>query len=71
MVDASAWGDEDGIYKVAIDAVWLDGVNVIGIIHDDDFSDIELAIEPALLALLEEDRLLTINPARDAFTLGE
>lgn len=49
-VEASVWGDEEGIYKTRIDGVYLDGVDVSGILSDDVLSDIDDAIEPAALA---------------------
>ena len=48
-VEASAWHDEDGIYKTRIDGVYLDGVNVTGLLTSYDLADIDGEIEPAIL----------------------
>jgi hypothetical protein len=55
-VEASAWGDSEGIYKTRIDSVTLEGVEVSGILSDDVLSDIEDAIEPHVLAEAGEAR---------------
>jgi hypothetical protein len=49
-VEASAWHDDDGIYKTELNDVLLDGISVIGLLTDDDLSDIIDAIEPAIHA---------------------
>ena len=49
-VEASAWGDEEGIYKTQINDVMLDGTSVLELLTDDDLSDIDDAIEPAIHA---------------------
>lgn len=49
-VEASAWADEDGIYKTQINDVFLDGTSVLELLTDDDLSDIDDAIEPAINA---------------------
>lgn len=49
-VEASAWHDYEGIYKTQLNDVFLEGVSVIGLLTDDDLSDIDDAIEPAVHA---------------------
>jgi hypothetical protein len=50
VVLASAWHDDDGIYKTELNDVMLDGISVVGLLTDDDLSDIIDAIEPAIHA---------------------
>jgi hypothetical protein len=50
FVQASAWHDDDGIYKTELNDVMLDGISVVGLLTDDDLSDIIDAIEPAIHA---------------------
>ena len=45
-----AWGDQEGIYKTCVADVTLEGVSVIGLLTEDDLSDIDDAIEPAVHA---------------------
>lgn len=70
-VDAEAWGDMDGIYKVAIVNVWLDTAEVFDLLTPEDIADIESAIEPAIREDQAEEASTTINPFRDAFIIGE
>jgi hypothetical protein len=49
-VEASAWADEDGIYKTQLDDVFLDGISVLGLLTEDDLTDLIDAIEPAIHA---------------------
>jgi hypothetical protein len=49
-VEASAWHDYEGIYKTQLNDVLLDGVSVIGLLTENDLSDIDDAIEPAIHA---------------------
>jgi hypothetical protein len=49
-VEASAWADDDGIYKTQLNDVFLDGISVIALLTDDDLSEIDDAIEPAIHA---------------------
>lgn len=67
-VDAEAWHDEEGIYKVAIANVWLDTAECFDLLTPEDINDIESAIEPAIHA---ESADTAFNPKKDAFTLGE
>ena len=71
VIDAMAWHDYEGIYKVALDRAWLGDECVNGLLTDDDIADIESAIEPAIRAENEDDRISTFDPARDAFRLGD
>lgn len=50
FVQASAWHDEEGIYKTELNDVLLDDVSVVGLLTDDDLSEIIDAIEPAIHA---------------------
>ena len=50
LVEASAWHDDDGIYKTRIDGVYLDNANVTGLLTAFDLAEIDAAIEPALSA---------------------
>jgi len=49
-VEASAWHDHEGIYKVQLNDVFLDGISVLGLLTEDDLSDLSDAIEPAIHA---------------------
>jgi hypothetical protein len=49
-VEASAWADDDGIYKTELNDVMLDGTSVLELLTEDDLSDIIDAIEPAIHA---------------------
>jgi hypothetical protein len=49
-VEASAWHDDDGIYKTQLNNVFFDGTSVLELLTDDDLSDIDDAIEPAIHA---------------------
>jgi hypothetical protein len=50
FVQASAWHDDDGIYKTELNDVLLDSISVLGLLTDDDLSNIIDAIEPAIHA---------------------
>lgn len=47
-VEASAWADENGIYKTQLNDVYMDGISVLALLTDDDLSDLDDAIEPAI-----------------------
>lgn len=49
QVDAIAWGDDVGIYRTAIKAVWFDGVNVIGLLSNADIGLLDVMIPDAVL----------------------
>lgn len=68
-VTASAWHDEEGIYKTQIDDVTLDGTSVLELLTQDDLADIDDAIEPAIHADAGDNP--AFNPARDAHKLGD
>lgn len=70
-VDAEAWHDESGIYKVAIINTWLDTAECFDLLTPEDIADIESAIEPAILADKQDDRISAFDPARDAYRLGD
>lgn len=56
FVQAEAWHDHEGIYKVAIANVWMDGAEVFDLLTPADILDIESAIEPAILAEASDNR---------------
>lgn len=56
-VQASAWADEEGIYKTELNDVMLDGTSVTELLTDDDLSDITDAIEPAIHADANDRRV--------------
>lgn len=56
-VKASAWYDYEGIYKTRIDGVFLDDVNVTGLLTDFDLADIDQAIEPAVRADIAQNAM--------------
>ncbi len=63
-VDAEAWHDQEGIYKVAIANVWLDTAEVFDLLTPEDILDIESAIEPAIHAeAADTDLGLTFGPS--------
>jgi hypothetical protein len=70
-VEASAWGDEEGIYKTQINDVMLDGTSVLDLLTDDDLSDIDDAIEPAIHADASDKKATEFVPSRDAHRLGD
>ena len=70
-VEASAWADEDGIYKTQINDVMLDGTSVLELLTDDDLSDIDDAIEPAIHADAFDRKATEFVPSRDAHKLGD
>jgi hypothetical protein len=70
-VEASAWADENGIYKTQLNDVMLDGTSVLELLTDDDLSDIDDAIEPAIHADASDRSISTINPSTDAHRLGD
>jgi hypothetical protein len=47
-VEAQAWADQDGIYKQEITGVYLDGVNVTGLLTDYDLSELDAMIGDAI-----------------------
>lgn len=49
-VQASAWADEDGIYKTELNEATLDGTSVLELLTEDDLSELTDAIEPAIHA---------------------
>jgi hypothetical protein len=49
-VQASAWADDEGIYKTELNDVFLDEVSVLALLTEDDLSDLIDAIEPAIHA---------------------
>lgn len=69
-VKASIWGDELGIYKTLIDGVYVDGVEIMGLMRDDDLDELYSAIQPALDAE-NADRYWDFVPERDAHRLGD
>ena len=70
-VDAYGLYDhEGGPYKTDITGVYLDGVDVIGLLTDADILEIESRIDSCIF----EDEIEAqgqFDPARDAFRLGE
>lgn len=70
-VEAEAWQDETGIYKTAVKGVYLDGVNVTGLLTSYDLAEIDMEIAPAVLADLDDDRVTAFNPDKDAFRIGD
>lgn len=46
-IEASGWSDYDGLYKVRVDGAFMEGVNVIGLLTDEDIMEIEAAIPDA------------------------
>lgn len=55
LVEAEAWHDAEGIHKVAIANVWMDGAEVFDLLTPQDILDIESAIEPAIAVQHSED----------------
>ena len=70
-VEASAWSDEEGIYKTQLNDVLLDGTSVLELLTEDDLSDLDDAIEPAIHADAADSKASSFNPARDANLLGD
>lgn len=69
FVEASAWHDYEGIYKTQLNDVWLDGASVLGLLTENDLSDLDDAIEPAIHA--DDADNPKFNPAKDAHRLGD
>jgi hypothetical protein len=70
-VEASAWADEEGIYKTELNDVMLDGTSVLELLTEDDLSDIIDAIEPAIHADASDRACSEFVPSRDAYKLGD
>jgi hypothetical protein len=70
-VEASAWADDEGIYKTELNDVFLDGISVLALLTDDDLSDIIDAIEPAIHADASDRKATEFIPSRDAHKLGD
>lgn len=66
-VEASAWSDEDGVHKTELNDVFLDGISVIALLTEDDLSEIDDAIVPAIYAQDDNEFI----PERDAHRLGD
>lgn len=49
-VDGLAWADESGVYQTAIKAVWLDVVNVTGLLTDHDIAELDSMIPDAFIS---------------------
>lgn len=49
-VEGFAWHDYEGIYKVQLNDVFLDGASVVGLLTEEDLSELQDAIEPAINA---------------------
>ena len=60
-VEASAWADEDGIYKTQLNDVMLDGTSVLELLTDDDLNELNDAIEPAISAESADQRATGSN----------
>lgn len=48
VIDGEAWADHEGIYRTSIAAVWMEDVNVIGLLTEDDLSELENMIPDAI-----------------------
>ena len=70
-VEASAWFDEEGIYKTQLNDVMLDGTSVLELLTEDDLSELQDAIEPAIHADASDRKTSEFIPSRDAHRLGE
>ena len=57
-VECSGWHDQDGIYRSRLDGVYLEGVNVSGLLTDFDIGEILAAIDPALEAQANDDQYI-------------
>jgi hypothetical protein len=55
VAEGALWIDEEGIYKTRVTGVFLDGVNVTGLLTDYDLSEIDSAIEDAWRAACADD----------------
>lgn len=60
-IEAYALSDYEGVYSVGVSGVYLDGVNVMGLLTEEDILEIESAIEPALTAEAGEARATGSN----------
>ena len=70
-VEGSAWMDEDGIYKTQLNDAMLDGVSVLDLLTEDDLSELQDAIEHAIIADFQDEEASTFVPSRDAHRLGD
>jgi hypothetical protein len=70
-VKASAWSDDEGIYKTELNDVFLDEVSVLALLTDEDLSDLIDAIEPAIHAEASDRKATEFIPSRDAHKLGD
>ncbi len=62
IVKGSAWGDENGIYKREVNAVYLGEEDVSGLLTPSDFDDLEDAIEAEVLGLASDNRVMSNIP---------
>jgi hypothetical protein len=70
-VEGSAWHDYEGIYKVQLNDVSLDGTSVLELLTEEDLSELQDAIEPAIHADASDRKASEFIPSRDAHRLGE
>jgi hypothetical protein len=70
-VEASAWSDEEGIYKTQLNDVSLDGTSVLELLTEEDLSELQDAIEPAIHADASDSKASSFVPSRDAHRLGD
>jgi hypothetical protein len=57
IVNGSAWGDENGIYKRQVNSVMLGDEDVSGLLLPSDFDDLEDAIEAEVLGIASDNRV--------------
>lgn len=69
-VTACAWSDHEGFYRHELTGVYVDGVEIMNLMRDDDLNDLDNSIIPAICAELEESANDFV-PERDAHRLGD
>lgn len=56
-VEASGWSDGEGLYRVRVDGAFLDDVNVLGLLTEEDILELESAIPGAFFADAADHRV--------------
>jgi hypothetical protein len=68
---AEAFSDENGIYKTKLLGVYIEEVNVTGLLTDYDIACLDSMIEPALIGDAQDRACSEFVPERDAHRLGD
>lgn len=56
-VEAYGMADHSGIWRTGITGVWMEGVDVSGLLTDEDWRELDAMIEPAIANDASEEQL--------------